>query len=352
VKYQNPFIRAISIIVIGAFLCNSLVLDIAHSAPVLPIQNLLADSFEVPMNLGTVMDMHNGTNGKTIIHIQDAHCNYSAQHSVKELINYFNHNYGLDLVTIEGGAGEYDLSPFTKIKDKDLRYRVADHFVRAGRINGAELCGIIDPEKVKLRGLEEPALYKKNLSIYRESLKYKDEVDSILSGFDRSIKNIKQSLYTKKLKLLDSHMSSYADGTLSLKDFVTYLYRLSKELNIRISTYKNLSQLFSVIEDEKGIDFTRCNNERAALIHEIENKASRFEFRDLVMWTIDFKQGKVSADEYYLYLLERGESCGVDISKLCPNLIKYSRYTRKYADLDKYEVFEEIEGLASDEAIS
>ena len=90
----------------------------------------------------------------TIVHIQDAHCNYAAQQKIAEIIAHLNREYGAQVINLEGGAKDYDLSIFTNIHDKNIREKVADNFVKEGLVNGAEYFAINNPEKVTLWGIE------------------------------------------------------------------------------------------------------------------------------------------------------------------------------------------------------
>ncbi|MCX5713224.1 MAG: hypothetical protein NT033_00080, partial [Candidatus Omnitrophica bacterium] len=107
--------------------------------------NITIGSIATPPSLGEIISSSKGTNDKTVIHIRDAHCDYSAQNSISGLIGHFRDKYGINLVALEGGAGNYDLSVFTDIKDANVRERTADYFVKNGEVNGAEFYAINNP---------------------------------------------------------------------------------------------------------------------------------------------------------------------------------------------------------------
>ena len=64
-----------------------------------------ADTFLLPEALGQIeqVNIAEGVNPKTIIHIQDAHCNYYAQHKIADILDYLNKKYGIKTVNLEGG---------------------------------------------------------------------------------------------------------------------------------------------------------------------------------------------------------------------------------------------------------
>ena len=96
--YKSPYRVIIAIITIWAFLFNLLGMDLAWAAnsygTVLPRSGTAAvgspghflSEFTLPTTLGEVRETHQGLGSKTVIHIQDAHCNYSAQKNIKEII--------------------------------------------------------------------------------------------------------------------------------------------------------------------------------------------------------------------------------------------------------------------------
>jgi len=98
----------------------------------LSLKPLTSENFDLPHNLGEakVSTGRGGNLSPVVINIQDAHTDYSCQKAIQGIVEYLNAEYGVDTALLEGGAGKYDLSPFTDIEDKALRERVADYFVR------------------------------------------------------------------------------------------------------------------------------------------------------------------------------------------------------------------------------
>ncbi|MFH1791072.1 MAG: hypothetical protein ABH885_03695, partial [Candidatus Omnitrophota bacterium] len=149
--------------------------SVAERGPDIEKKDIL--SARLPLSLGYTREVYDsGTDMPVIVYLQDAHCNYSCQKSIAGIIDYFNRFHGVKLAGLEGGSGNYDFSLFTSIPDIDIRENIADYFVREGRVTGAELFAIMNPERISVKGLEEPGLYEKNLTVYRESLGYKERV--------------------------------------------------------------------------------------------------------------------------------------------------------------------------------
>jgi len=302
--------------------------------------------FILPSHLGEVKEVYHGSNPNTIIHIQDAHCNYSAQKNIKSIIEYLNTNYKVNLIGLEGGEGDYDLSVFTRIKDLNLRNKVANYFLKEGRINGAEYFAILNPDKVTLKGVENSKLYIKNLNIYKEHLKHKPKIDQALNTLENHITKQKQKIYSKKLLELDKKSNQYHNQELELKEYLTYLSdcrgKKSFAPTVETQNFVSLQTLTQIIEQEKEIDFASCETERTNLINTLKNHLAKVELHNLLKWTIDFKNGLVKEDFFYLYILEKTRSCHIDVDTLYPNLVKFARFLRKYEELDKYALFKEL----------
>ncbi|MFA5143447.1 MAG: hypothetical protein WC522_04685 [Candidatus Omnitrophota bacterium] len=304
----------------------------------------LAD-ITVPLRFGEIKDTFKGTNGKTIIHIQDAHCNYPAQTSISGIIRSLTTTYNnIDLLSLEGGKGNYDLSVFTNIKDVAIREKVSDYFVKEGRVSGPEFFAINNPEKVKLFGIEDEKLYKENLNTYRNSLLYKEEADKHLNTLSAAITNLKLKIYSPQLKELDEKIKGYKDNKVDFKEYIVFLNDKVKAANIDVKAYKTIGTLISVLNDEKNINFKEADRERNKLIDKINEKVSKRDLEGLVIKSTQFKMGDITSEEFYSYLFKKAQFSGVDFSAL-PNLVKYSEYVKKYEALDKSAIFKEVKNL-------
>jgi hypothetical protein len=309
------------------------------------VQRIDITGLEVPVTFGMVEERHAGTNGKTIIHIQDAHCDYGCQRSIENLVGYLTTEYGIDTVALEGGAGDYDLSVFTGIEDRSLREKVADYFVQEGRVNGAEFFAIKNPGMVTLKGLENPDLYLKNLNIYQESLAYKDEVDEILQLLHYYLSNLKCHIYSRELKEFDDKRKEYADERIGLAEYLAYLSPLAQELTLDLSRGKNIHKLIKVIEEEKGIDFKEANIERKQLINRLTKRLSTRELETLVRKSVLFKEGRIKETDFYAYLFRKVRSTDSDIAGAYPNLTAYRKYVDIYDSIDTWVLFSELARL-------
>lgn len=301
-------------------------------------------TFALPQYLGRVNETCPGDPDRTVIHIQDAHCNYAAQRRIGEILDYLNRTYGVGTVNLEGGAGGYDLAAFTGIGDPRQRERVADFFVREGMVNGAEFFAITRPDAVTLWGIEEPALYLENLKVYRDSLAYKDEAGKDLALLSRILNNLKRAIYPPGLFELDTKYSQYKANNLSFKDYLGYLTRTAREKGLETASLKNIVLLNKLLEDEGNIDFRAANRERDMLIDKLQKKIPKRELKNLVARTVEFKTGRISQKEFYGFLADRAAQAGLGLDD-SPELRKFIAYVTTYDAIDKSKAIEEVEAL-------
>ncbi|MFA5143843.1 MAG: hypothetical protein WC522_06740 [Candidatus Omnitrophota bacterium] len=353
IKEKRLYRVLISFVTLCAFFSNMVFYDLAWGAnatnPAVSAGNISTapldiNGISIPFRFGEIKDTFKGSNGKTIIHIQDAHCNYSAQHASEAIIKHLVSTYNIGLVSLEGGKGNYDLSIFTKIKDPELRKKVSDYFVKEGRISGPEFFAINNPDKVKLFGIEDEKLYGENLNAYRSSLIYKEEVDKYLNTLSLAITNLKLKAYSPELKEVDEKIKAYKDSKIDFKAYIAFLKEKAELQKVDINTYPNLSSLLTILNDEKSINFKNADTERSILIDKLNQKLSTKDLEELVVKSVQFKQGDITNEEFYSYLLKKARFTGVDFSKL-PNLVKYSEYVKKYDAIDKLVLYKEIAKL-------
>lgn len=316
------------------------------SKSLLAHNNIDITALKLPASFGEITDSYKGALDKTVIHIRDAHCDYSAQNSISGIIGYFRDTYGIDLIALEGGSGDYDLSVFTDIKDAGLREKVADYFVRHGEVNGAELYAINHPLAVTLYGVEDPSIYMENLNAYRDSLVFKDDAHKLLNSLARVISQLKSRIYPEDIKTLDKKLRLFNEDKLSFEEYAALIAEFAGKHNIDLSGYPNIKKFYEVIGHEKGLNIKETERERNILIDLLNKRLSKKYLEELIVKTVAFNDETISAAEFYQYLLDKASLCGIETDNM-PNLLKYAETTRRTAAVNKRGLekeFKELEG--------
>lgn len=309
------------------------------------VKELRVDTFVLPEYLGYVRQAVNAAPGKpTIIHIQDAHCNYAAQHKIANIIGLLNKEYGINIVNLEGGAGDYDLSIFTRIGEMKVRQKVADQFVGEGLLNGAEYFAATNPGAVLLWGVEDPKLYLENLDVYRRSTSRRDEIDRQLKSLSFIVSSLKARIYSKKLLEFDLKYAQYKTGALDFREYITFLSGSAKERSVEIRKFANIFLLNQTLEAERAVDFKKANAERDQLLDKLQKLLSKNELNELVLKTLEMKTEVIPQRDFYSYLVKKAKSVDIDLDNF-PALQSYVVYMSMYSAVDKMQVQEEIASL-------
>ncbi|NQU95250.1 MAG: GNAT family N-acetyltransferase [Candidatus Omnitrophica bacterium] len=308
------------------------------------INALDVESFDLPEELAHIRSIDNANSGKTVIHIQDAHCNYFAQHKINDIIEHLSEEYGISSINLEGGKGAYDLSVFTGIADGRIREKVADYFVKEGIVNGGEYFAINNPDKASLWGIENTKLYLENLKLTKNSLKHKDAIDKYLKSLEHVLNNLRRNIYSKELLEFDENYVNYRENTFGFKDYLSYLIKTAKEENIDTEAFPNIYLLEESFGQEDGMDFKEVTRERKKLIDEFQKILSKRALEEIILKTVQFKTKKISQYDFHAYLFEKAKSVGINLNRF-PQFQKYISCSSKYKAIDKSKIMKEIDSL-------
>jgi hypothetical protein len=349
----------VCLVTLLAFLFNIMAFDVAWADNARPahshqtadnvvqidsVKALSVKSFSLPEYLGEVKGLYDAGSDQIVINIQDAHCNYACQQKIAEILEYFNKEYGIDNINLEGGSKNYDLSIFTDIQDEPARKRVADYFVREGLVSGAESFAINNPGKVSLWGIEDGQLYLKNLDVYRKSLQHKDQIEKHLKSLSYILSTLKVKIYSKELLDLDSKSGSYRSGNLELKDYVTYLSHIAGKSSLDTETCKNTVLLAKVLAEETRIDFKLANSQRDELIDRLSKKLAKVFLEEFIAKAVGFKSQTIPHKEFYAYLINKAKAFRVQVDDF-KEFAKYVAYVSIYDGIDKTKMIAELDDI-------
>ncbi len=257
-------IRLISITVLVTFTGQ----ELAHAMPA-PQQQILparpapfsdVSKLEIPYEHVSIKSFHKGSNGKTLIHIQDPHSNYSGQKNIAQTIERFVKRYGLKTVFVEGGYGDVTLDDLRNIASKKDWGIVAKKFLMKSLITGPEYLNLTSDLKIKLFGIEDKALYESNVLAYSKIADNRDEVRGYLHTIQSSIDRLKNRLYPKELLHYENHKSRESDEGFS-SNLDTLLKLIQNTPLSDLSDYPEVQKLKNLRQTEALVNFEKINNE-------------------------------------------------------------------------------------------
>lgn len=352
-KELRIFIKTISFVLIVSFLTYDLAW--AGATEVLsptkprysPQETQISSLIEIPRELGVIKDSFiSKTNpSRLIIHIQDAHANVEAQENEARLIQYLKDKYRINLVSVEGGFGDFDGDFFRSFpKDKKVRDKIAKYFLSKAFISGADYLLITEEKPPVIYGAEDKGLYQRHLNTFKQNQESINSLSNSLSIMEEVIETLKNRYYSQDLKKLDVYINDFKQGRISLEEYLSYLNITSNNYNLSLSKFSNLLNLIKLQGLENKIDFEKAEDERQALIEVLPKALSKQDLEDLVKKSLDFKANRLTPYQYYSYLETQTKKLSIEPQNY-PNFLSYIKYITLSKNLDNSKVFEEIDAF-------
>ena len=342
-------IRIISCILTAAFFCQ----DITWAYGGEPIS--------IPYNLGTVKtapaslspaggrQARSLTEGGTdplrsspaaIINIQDAHASLAAQRSIVSIIDRLVSDYDIRIIALEGSSGYIDTSILRASPDKRLREEASRALMEEGRMSAGEFFAVTSDKSITLYGVEDEALYSENVrqfgSVYKDGARMAGEASALL----KSLEPLKEKLYSAELKELEKNRALYESGRIGFTEFWAGLDTLCAAHGIDRACFSNISKLILSLDLERGIDFARADRERESLVESLSRSARPEDIKELIIKSLEFKNGRISQGSYYSYIMALASGAGIDIPAH-KALAGYAEYITLYESIDIVGLFEE-----------
>jgi hypothetical protein len=239
-------------------------------------------SLHIPLDFVTVKEIHKGSSGKLIIHLQDAHANTSGQLNLAAALDGLMASHKISLVLVEGSSGDVTLDEAKKIIPKKTWQKAAKRFLLDGILSGEEYLNLTTDHPMRLRGIEREALYSQNLEAYVSLADKRQDILDYIDLIQKSLKRVKNRLYPKALLEYESVIASEAKQSkgnslsllfdlsqkigIDLKTSYPHLFKL-KKLFLRQSKRPKASQ--SYLKKLSQINFQEVLREREALEDEI-----------------------------------------------------------------------------------
>ncbi len=306
-----------------------------------PIELLSQDPtrFEAPLDFSALKEIHKGTNGTFIIHIQDAHSNLSGQQNLADALDFIMSKYEVSLVLVEGSSKEATLTPIKELAPSaEIRKRVAKSFLIQGKIAGEEYLNLVSDHPMKIMGIEDKSLYFKSIENYGLLADKREAVLSYLKIIQTALDKIKQKLYPSELLNYEKQNRDKGAGFESnFKELLT----ISQNKNIDLNDFPNIQKLSALQEKEKNIDFNAANLEQAALIEEIGQKGGKENLESQLKKMGQMKNQKVSQFAFFQNTFNMAQDKGIQLSKYS-NLISYGDYLKEFSNVDLDQVLDEL----------
>lgn len=302
------------------------------------------ETIAIPNDSGLTRKVAVKGTDEIIINIQDAHSKLGAQESISKILDNLVKNYNLKLIALEGSSDLVDTSLVSSFPIEEVKKKTGEYLLKEGKISAGEFYSMISESPVSLYGVEDPALYKENVEVFKDLIDKKLGIRKELKNLKATIHDLEDKVYSPKLQELVSKRLLHKQGELKFTEYWDYFSQLAKERKVDYAQYSNLKKLADTVELEREIDFKKASEERDTLIKELGQKLSKVDLERLVLSALQFKQSKITPGAFHYTLSQLSQ--GVDINPLnYKNIILYSEYVVLYESIDLIAIFDEVESF-------
>ncbi len=337
---KRPVVKLIASMLVLCFLTGEL-----NAAPLeIParssgVEALLRDPglFQAPENSSTLTEIHPGTGNVFIIHIQDAHSNFSGQDSLASTLDALMTKYGVSLVLSEGGIGDCTLTPIKSIAKPEVWKRVARSYLMSGKLQGEEYLNLVSDHPMKIAGIEDPALYEASIDAYAALAEKREAVLADVATIEKALQKLKGKLYPESLKAYERIKQSGAFDA----SFDAFL-KIARESSFELGSYPELDKLAALRDREKSVNFELANLEQAALVEELHQRGGTDDL-DASLKRMDRIRGnRVALFAHFQNTLNIAKAKGIDVSEF-KNLMEYTAYLEEFSKIDFDKLLPEYE---------
>lgn len=321
----------------------------------------------IPADLGTVRDFHiPGAQQKSdkpfFIYIQDAHTNFEAQKSIKEILSYLTKEYGLKVIGVEGAVSPLEPNVLKFFKDHAKNARIAERLVKNGELSGVEWFAVDNAsDELKMAGIEDADLYKNNLLAFRNLISRQPEAAQLMKNPDGSLQNLKGKYFSAGLLQFDRKIVKERGNIFSSVGFLKK--QAEEKLKLDFNSIENqvkypfFARLAYLMGAEKKLDLKKISLEKNLLVREMRGKAGNLspDAVSLVSLLEAVTPGKAqdidrskykSYGDFFEELYREGKDAGVNFS-VYENFRRWASVLILQEEIQQEGLFEEIEQIVS-----
>ena len=242
----------------------------------------------IPSAIGSIDEFHRGTNGKTVIYIQDAHDSLEAQENIAKIIHHLVKSCGVQTVFEEGYEGPVPTDAFFSIfKDPRAKEKVAYFLMDKLRLGGAEYAHVNRSEDFNLVGADSIQLHKQNIEWYGKAAEVRGSVEKDLEAIRHQVEILANQDFPKEIKTWLKLKERLDHNGIGLLDYLKRLTEgdLSSYPGIEILLRADSSKDEKTAEEARNIDLKTLFDEIDRLENDYAGRYLTTE-RDLEIYRI------------------------------------------------------------------
>ena len=209
----------------------------------LPFSSFL-QALNIPEELAQTSKHTHGPNGKTVFLIQEAHVQYEVQKKISDLLRFLIDKESLKLILVEGGWGRVSLSYLRNYGTPEARLKIAERYLKEGKISGEEFLDLTSKANFNLWGVENADLYANNMKAYLNIESEQAHMVQALNQLEHALKLLAVKMLPEDLLEFEAKRQSFQEGETSLIDYLKFLK--SKASGINLEPFSSLTPVFEL----------------------------------------------------------------------------------------------------------
>lgn len=327
---------------------------VSMAAPAqMPINPFAANpsQLSVPLDAVTLQEVHVGTNGKLIIHIQDAHANLSGQQSLAKALDHLLTQYDIKVVLVEGSARNSSLDQIRRLAPLKEWKIIARRFLYEGIISGEEYLNLTTEHPMKILGVEYRDLYDESVKAYAALVDRRKDILHYLYKSKVSLERLKARFYPQEIKDYEAakgdegnSMDGGSGNGIDFKSGVARLFKLAETAGYPLGGMKQAAKLKTLLDREQSIDFDRANAEQSEILRTLSARGAGEEVKTFVETSKRLQTSQVSQYRLLRQLMSSAESKRIALEAF-PEIKAYEAYLSEFLDLKLDDLLAELELL-------
>lgn len=271
-----------------------------------------------------------------VVHIKDVHRDPAAQRKIAATIQEIANRSGIDVLGLEGSSEEFDLSFLRHSPDPVFMRRAIRSMVNAGLLSGA-IAAVFETngEIRKSVGVEDDALYQKNLSAMRVALSEEKSHQKQFRTIEKTIDGLKKKYSSRSYRSVDAIVSGFFAGRLRTGPFLRYA-------RSRLGSLPPVLALYLSMEERRAaLNAGEFERETAEFASRVQNRLTPSERSQFQSMSREFRKGELSPVRFARFCLSLSARFAEGEYEL-PRLTELVRYDDALAAFDTHAFQPEV----------
>ncbi|MFA6600971.1 MAG: hypothetical protein WCU74_08180, partial [Candidatus Omnitrophota bacterium] len=301
----------------------------------------------VPETMGEVSQLFKGTSPQTVILVQDAHAIADAQANIQSLIEYFEKEYGLGLIGLEGAASQLDPQIFKSFPDRERLKKVMKETMDSAELVGSVAAAIMSDQAASYHGIEDWDTYEEGIGLFLAADQKREGVAAQLKSVALDLSAKKERLYSPELLEIDRTMESFQDNGSSLMEVLKKLAAVkAPEKGTELEAMLAESAVGGDEQASFDVEIRRGAREvQSALRAKAGSEEGRNSLRAFESQYQQYQTSQVTPQAFMLFLKETAAAAAVEI-KASQALHHATARQKKIRDLKGTKFFEDFTAYA------